>query len=42
MEEIQKKQGLKYRIIESTSEDGDNPLYELQKGKNSINLTIIY
>jgi len=32
IEEIPKKQTLKYRIIESTSEDGDYPLYELQKG----------
>lgn len=30
--EEQKKKILKYRIIESSSEDNDNPLYELQKG----------
>ncbi len=26
---------LKYRILESTSEDPDNSLYELMKGKNN-------
>jgi len=36
MEEVQKKKILKYRIIESSSEDNDNPLYELQKGNYYI------
>ena len=30
---MEEKHNLKYRILESTSEDPDNPLYELIKGK---------
>lgn len=30
---MEEKQILKFRLLESTSEDPDNPLFELLKGK---------
>ena len=35
MEENKKKQILKYKILESSSEDSDNPITEVLKGKNN-------
>lgn len=36
MEENKKKQVLKFKLIESSSEESDNPLLELLKGKKII------